>query len=466
MTPTTPPSYDAEFSNEVVPPLVPHVRDRGAHSNGPAYGFPVSFWRALERHPPPGANRSRAWRSPLRGPWLTSVFGLVLLIGLPIVIITGLLSYVAYGPQLNQAIPHSVGWLQLPSFNWPTRPSWLYRFTQGTHVGLGLILIPVVLAKLWSVIPRLFIWPPARSIAELIERISLLMLVGGILFEIITGVLNIQYDYIFGFSFYTAHYYGAWVFIAGFVVHVGMKFPKMRSSLRSRSFTEMLKDPVNRTAAEPLDADGLVATDATPATMSRRGALALVGGGSALVAVLTLGQTLGGPTRPLAFLLPRGRDLGDGPNDFEINKTAKAAAISASDVGDGWRLSLEGVAMHSLDRAALLAMPQHTAVLPIACVEGWSTTQTWTGVRLRDLAALAGVPDPRWTKVKSLQRKGAFIKVRLQNNQVLNPDSLLALQVNGVDLSLDHGYPARIIVPAMPGVHNTKWVQSIEFRSR
>ena len=43
------------------------------------------------------------------------------------------------------------------------------------------------------------------------------MLVGGILFEIITGVLNIQYDYIFGFSFYTAHYYGAWVFIAGFV---------------------------------------------------------------------------------------------------------------------------------------------------------------------------------------------------------------------------------------------------------
>ncbi len=83
-------------------------------------------------------------------------------------------------------------------------------------MGLGLVIIPVVLAKLWSVIPRLFVWPPARSIAQVLERLSVLMLVGGILFQIVTGVLNIQYDYIFGFSFYTGHYFGAWVFIAGF----------------------------------------------------------------------------------------------------------------------------------------------------------------------------------------------------------------------------------------------------------
>jgi DMSO/TMAO reductase YedYZ molybdopterin-dependent catalytic subunit len=48
----------------------------------------------------------------------------------------------------------------------------------------------------------------------------------------------------------------------------------------------------------------------------------------------------------------------------------------------------------------------------------------------------------------------------------MHPDSLLALQVNGTDLSPDHGYPARIIVPALPGVHNTKWVGSIDFRAR
>ncbi|CMS34306.1 transmembrane protein [Mycobacterium tuberculosis] len=166
---------------------------RGAEAED-AYGFPAGLWRWLQRHPPPALHRLTRFRSPLRGPWLTSVFGLVLLVALPFVIITGLLSYIAYAPQLGQAIPGDVGWLRLPAFTWPTRPSWLYRLTQGLHVGLGLVIIPVVLAKLWSVIPRLFVWPPARSIAQVLERLSVLMLVGGILFQIVTGVLNIQYD--------------------------------------------------------------------------------------------------------------------------------------------------------------------------------------------------------------------------------------------------------------------------------
>ena len=427
------------------------------------YGFPASLWRALERHRPPGIGLMQRWRSPLRGPWLTSVFGMVLLIGLPVVILTGLLSYIAYGPQFGQAIPNDVGWLKLPTFGWPSRPSWLYRLTQGLHVGLGLMLIPLVLAKLWSVIPRLFAWPPLRSIAQLVERLSLLMLVGGILFEIATGVLNIQYDYIFGFSFYTAHYFGAWVFIAGFVVHVLIKFPKMVTALRSRSFRAVLRTSRAETLPEPPDVDGLVAADPAPPTVSRRGALALVGGGALFVAVLTVGQTVGGFTRNAALLLPRGRSRGDGPNDFQVNKTAVAAAITPSDTGANWRLSVQGPSGQLLlDRASLEAMPQHTAELPIACVEGWSTTQTWSGVRLRDLAALAGVPNPARTTVRSLER-GGFNQAVLQANQVGNPDSLLALRVNGVDLSADHGYPARIIVPALPGVHNTKWVRSIEF---
>ena len=44
------------------------------------------------------------------------------------------------------------------------------------------------------------------------------------------------------------------------------------------------------------------------------------------------------------------------------------------------------------------------------------------------------------------------------------PDALLALKVNGRDLSLDHGFPARVIVPALPGVHNTKWVATMTYR--
>ena len=181
--------------------------------------------------------------------------------------------------------------------------------------------------------------------------------------------------------------------------------------------------------------------------------------------LLTAGQTIGGFTRRAAILLPRGRSYGNGPNDFQINRTSFAAGIDPTVTGSQWRLQLlGGPEPLMLDRAALEAMPQHTVELPIACVEGWSTTQTWTGIRLADLASVAGRPKPGSAIVWSLERFGAFNHATLQTNQILNPDSLLALRVNGADLSLEHGYPARIIVPALPGVHNTKWVSSIEFR--
>ncbi|MEV5764003.1 molybdopterin-dependent oxidoreductase [Micromonospora sp. NPDC052213] len=429
------------------------------------YAYPARLWRALDRHRPPGAEAAAgAWRSPVRGPWLTSVFGAVLLAALPLVIITGLLDWIAYGPHLGQALPRDVGWLHPPVFDWPTRPAWLFRVTQGLHVTLGIVLVPVVLAKLWSVVPKLFDWPPARSTAQALERLSLLLLVGGILFEMATGLLDIQYAYLFGFDFYTAHWYGAWVFTAALVTHVAIKLPRMVSALRGPGFA---RTPLAGTRPEPADPDGLVARRPGPATMSRRGVLALTGGGALLLAALTVGQSLDGVLRRTALLLPRGRRHGDGPNGFPVNRSAAAAGIRSADTGADWRLSVRGGGRSvELDRDGLLAMAQHTADLPIACVEGWSTAQTWTGVRLRDLAALVGVPESAPARVRSLERSGLFRQARLQPHQVRDPESLLALRVNGVDLSLDHGYPARIIVPALPGVHCTKWVREITFEER
>jgi DMSO/TMAO reductase YedYZ molybdopterin-dependent catalytic subunit len=108
-------------------------------------------------------------------------------------------------------------------------------------------------------------------------------------------------------------------------------------------------------------------------------------------------------------------------------------------------------------------MTQRSDSLPIACVEGWTVTRRWTGVALADLAAAAGVPDARQVTVQSLQRGSRYARTTLSRDQLQDPRSLLALQVEGADLSGDHGYPARIIVPALPGVHNTKWVERLEF---
>ncbi|MFE7859774.1 molybdopterin-dependent oxidoreductase [Streptomyces sp. NPDC057403] len=407
----------------------------------------------------------RFWRSPLRGPWLTSVLGVVLLVGITVLFVTGLLSYAAYNPGLspvNDKTPDK-GVLGFYLFAWPTHPHWLYRLTQGVHVTLGITLIPVLLAKLWSVVPKLLTLPPARSLAHALERLSLLLLVGGGLFEFVTGVLNVQLDYVFPGSFYPLHFYGAWIFFAAFVAHAVLKTPAALRNLR-RMRQERAEPAEVTEGAEPA---GLTAPDPDPATVSRRGALGLVGGGSLLLFATTAGQS-SDALRWTALFAPHGRrDPGSGPGGFQINKTAAYAGIRPAETADdAWRLVVRGRGgTVRLSRAELLHLPLHSAALPIACVEGWSTSdQWWRGVRLRDLAALVGHDgDPPDVLVESLQRHGAFRRAALRANQVADPRSLLALSVNGEDLTPDHGHPARIIVPAAPGVLNTKWVAELTF---
>lgn len=392
----------------------------------------------------------------MRGPWLTSVFGLVLLVGIPVEFVTGLLSYAAYDPRLNGGPNPGHGLFGFYLFNWFTSPAWLYRAIEGTHVVLGLVLVPVVLAKLWSVMPKLLAWPPWLSVAQLLERLSLVLVVGGVTFEMVTGTVYIEYHN--RINFYAGHFYGAWAFMAGFTVHACVKFGDMARALRSRRFRTELRTGLAGTRPEPFDG-GLVSPDPAPATISRRGALALVGGTSLAVFVLTAGQSIGGAMRGLALFATHYRSPGTGANHFPVNHTASSMGVTTARTGPSWRLQVTGSVRVSLSREQLLAMPLITADLPIACTEGWSTQQRWTGVALSELARLVASRGNATARTKALDAK----VVTLSASQVWAPTSMLALRVNGADLSLDHGFPARVIVPSSPGTNNLKWVSEIEF---
>jgi DMSO/TMAO reductase YedYZ molybdopterin-dependent catalytic subunit len=179
-----------------------------------------------------------------------------------------------------------------------------------------------------------------------------------------------------------------------------------------------------------------------------------------LITVSTAGQTIA-PLARLSLLAPRRPTVG--PQRLPVNKTAAGAGIS---VGAGYRLTVAGPGRRvALDLAGLDALPQYTVVLPITCVEGWSSTGTWTGIRLRDLAALVGVdPDRAVVEVESLQTGGRYRTSTVAPPQVRDPLTLIALRLHGEVLHPDHGYPARLIAPNRPGVLQTKWLSTITVR--
>ena len=193
--------------------------------------------------------------------------------------------------------------------------------------------------------------------------------------------------------------------------------------------------------------------------MSRRAFLTMTGVAVGVITVTTVGQSVT-RLRRLALLAPR--DPVDGPQHVPINRTAAQARVVEAAMDPSWRLSVRGPRPYQLTLAGLAALPQYRARLPIACVEGWSVDADWTGVRVRDLLDRARVPHAATIYVVSLERSGTYSYSRMESQYARDPLTLLALGLNGAPLSIDHGYPARIIAPGRPGVLQTKWVHLLE----
>ena len=165
-----------------------------------------------------GPFRPDAFTSPARSERTAAVLGIALGVSFAVCFLTGLYSHLAQ---------HPTSWFTLPA-----RPAGLYRFTQGLHVATGLASIPLLLAKLWSVFPKLFAWPPFHGVASALERLSLLPLVGGAVFMLFSGLANINLWYPWSFNFPVAHYWVAWITIGALVVHIGAKVSTTRRALR------------------------------------------------------------------------------------------------------------------------------------------------------------------------------------------------------------------------------------------
>ena len=374
------------------------------------------------------------YESSLHDTRVAALLGIALGVAFATCFATGLLSHL---------IQHPTGW-----FSWPARPAGLYRVTQGVHVATGLASIPLLVAKLWTVAPRFWATPPVRSVAHAVERLMLLPLVGGAAFLLVSGTFNTFQYYPWEFFFTKAHYWVAWITIGGLVGHIGAKAALTWSVVRSRD-------------GEPgAPAGELVGRASRP---DRRRFLGGVAAASGAITLATVGQTVG-PLRRISLLAPR--DPGVGPQGIPVNKTAHSARVTPDLVDESYRLRVSGRVGTplSLTLAELQALPQRTATLPIACVEGWSASATWTGVSLAALLDLADAEPGAEIALRSLQTGGLFRGSTVSADQAADLDTLLALRLNGEPLALDHGYPVRLIGPNRPGVFQTKWVSHVVVR--
>lgn len=331
---------------------------------------------------------------------------------------------------------------QPPSwFTVPTGPAGLFRVTQGVHVMCGLASVPLLLAKLYAVSPQLWRRPPVRGPLDAMERLGLLPLVGGSLFLLVTGAANIAHWYPWRFFFPVGHWWAAWLVVGAAMIHVALKAPTIRTVLRQRGNEGH---------------DGTSPDD----ELTRRGLLLATAGAAALLTLVTAGQTL--PfLRRTTLLAPRRPDIG--PQGIPVNRTAEAAGTTSLGRDPGYRLVVSGAggAGRTFALDDLAALPEHTAELPIACVEGWSASARWSGVRVTDVLAAAGL-EPADLTVRSGQRGGLYASSELTGAVAAGPDCLLALRINGAPLHPDHGAPVRLIAPNRPGVLQTKWVTGLE----
>jgi DMSO/TMAO reductase YedYZ molybdopterin-dependent catalytic subunit len=369
-----------------------------------------------------GPLRAGAFRSRLHDPVVAVRVGRWLGAAFAVCFLTGLVSHWQQQPP---------GWWTLPP-----APAWGYRLTQGVHVATGLASIPLLVVKLWTVYPRLWSWPPVRSLLHGLERLSVAVLVASAIFEVSTGLVNVAQWYPWRFYFPRAHEAVAWVAVGSILLHLAVKAPDIAAAVRAGR------------APEP-----------AAAGLTRRGLLVATGAAVAAVTLTTVGQAVT-PLRRLVLLAPR--RPGIGPQAVPVNRTAAQAGVRLLAAAPAYRLRVTGPRPYALTLAELRAMPQYEAVLPIACVEGWSASVHWRGVRVRDLLDRAGARVGAGARVDSLEKQGLYASSLLSPEHAAHPDTLLALELNGAPLDLDHGYPVRLIAPDRPGVLQTKWVSTVE----
>jgi DMSO/TMAO reductase YedYZ molybdopterin-dependent catalytic subunit len=129
---------------------------------------------------------------------------------------------------------------------------------------------------------------------------------------------------------------------------------------------------------------------------------------------------------------------------------------------DAWRLRIEGAeAPVSVTLDEIKALPRRSMITELRCIEGWSIIVQWTGARLSDL--MARYPPVQTPEYVALETPDRAYYVGLDVESALHPQTLLAYEINGNPLPIEHGAPLRLAIPVKYGIKNIKRIGTLRY---
>jgi DMSO/TMAO reductase YedYZ molybdopterin-dependent catalytic subunit len=133
-----------------------------------------------------------------------------------------------------------------------------------------------------------------------------------------------------------------------------------------------------------------------------------------------------------------------------------------------WRLRMEGLVRTPVEWSLddFFQLPRVKVFSDFHCVTRWSRLgNTWEGISTRELVERAG----------GLSADAKFVlaygydygwTTNLPVGEFLAEDALVAILHDGEPISLEHGGPARLIVPRLYAWKSAKWLRALEFLSQ
>ncbi|HSB15355.1 MAG TPA: sulfite oxidase-like oxidoreductase [Bryobacteraceae bacterium] len=133
-----------------------------------------------------------------------------------------------------------------------------------------------------------------------------------------------------------------------------------------------------------------------------------------------------------------------------------------------WRLRIGGGVQKPIEWTweQVLELPRVKVFADFHCVTRWSRLgNLWEGVSTREILARAGGPTPDARYVLAHGYDGGWT-TNLPLSDFLAEDALVAISHDGEPLSLEHGGPARLVVPQLYAWKSAKWLAGIELMEK